>query len=374
MRAQTYGSRLALIITALVPGAGATPVSAQCSVAANSGENVYVKDPFAGCRRVAIVNGNPVSKPRIRRDATTHILVFRHFVDGAVPIATRGTITNERNGSSNGIGFKEFDLTLGAGAALGDMTISLNSIPNDFTLKLAVDRRGEITGVTQAPAPARWGEEVRMTLSGRDIGEASVQVRDHSVSSIVSTGTSLQFTTKATITTARTQADVVAWDKANDPSLGKYFMVGSLTAGEVTYSTAAATASCTSVPGIGAPILSLPASGAVMSFASATEPIKANVTMSWQQVGDPQQKYILHTENVLITTSTSTTTVSKTGGSVTLAPLGVTDETVGPFSTSSSAASVTRQLTRNRIYKWKVRAVNCGQAAPWSAVGTFTVK
>ena len=213
-----------------------------------------------------------------------------------------------------------------------------------------------------------------MTLSGRDIGEASVQVRDHSVSSIVSTGTSLQFTTKATITTARTQADVVAWDKANDPSLGKYFRVRSLTAGEVTYSTAAATASCTSVPGIGAPILSLPASGAVMSFASATEPIKANVTMSWQQVGDPQQKYILHTENVLITTSTSTTTVSKTGGSVTLAPLGVTDETVGPFSTSSSAASVTRQLTRNRIDKWKVRAVNCGQVAPWSAVGTFTVK
>ena len=111
-----------------------------------------------------------------------------------------------------------------------------------------------------------------------------------------------------------------------------------------------------------------------MSFASSTEPLKATVGIAWLLSGDPQRKYILHMENALITQTTATTTVTRSGSTPTIAPLASTDETVGPFSGTSPTASVTRQLTRNRAYKWKVRAVNCGQSAPWSAVGTFTVK
>jgi hypothetical protein len=48
--------------------------------------------------------------------------------------------------------------------------------------------------------------------------------------------------------------------------------------------------------------------------------------------------------------------------------------TVGPFASTSPSATVTQQLTRNRTYKWRVRAVNCGQTAPWSGTGSFTVK
>ena len=167
---------------------------------------------------------------------------------------------------------------------------------------------------------------------------------------------------------------MTVWDKANALNLANYLRVGQPVPGQVLYSTAAAAPTCTSVPSIAAPILSTPAGGAVMSFASPTDPLKATVSMSWPQSGDPQRKYILHVENSLISATTPTTTVTKSGGSVTLAPLGSTDETVGPFSATTPAASVSRQLTRNRVYKWKVRAVNCGQSAPWSAVGTFTVK
>ena len=377
MRVEAHGIRLTLAITVLALGAARSPVAAQCSVATNSGENVYVKDPIGGCQKIALSFGNPVSKPRVRRDMTTHVIVFRHFVDGAVPITTNGTISGERNGTAGGIGFKEFDLTLNANAPLGDMIITLNSIPNDFTLRLAVDRRGEVTGMSQTPNPARWGDSVQVTMTGRDIGNASLRVRDHTISGVSSTTTTLAYTAKASITTTtRTSAEVTVWDKANALGLANYLRVGQPVPGQVLYSTAAAAPTCTSVPSLSAPLLTSPAGGAVMSFASPTEPLKATVSMSWPQSGDPQRKYILHLENTMIsaTTPTTTTTVSKSGGSVTLAPLGSTDETVGPFSATTPAASVTRQLTRNRIYKWKVRAVNCGQAAPWSAVGTFTIK
>ena len=374
MRAEVPGTRVSLAIGMLAIGAVSTPVSAQCSVAANSGENVYVKDPIGGCRGIAMSGGTLVSKPRVRRDMTTHVIVFRHFVDGAVPITTNGTISNERNGTAGGIGYKEFDLTLSANAPLGDMIITLNSIVNDYTLRLAVDRRGEVTGVSQTPNPARWGDPVQVTMTGRDIGNASLQVRDHTVSGVTGTTTTLAYTAKASITTARTSADVTVWDKANAVNLANYVRVGQPVPGQVLYSTAAAAPTCTSMPSIAAPLLTSPAGGAVMSFASPTDPLKATVSMSWPQSGDPQRKYILHVENSMISATTPTTTVTKSGSTATVAPLGSTDETVGPFSASSAAASVTRQLTRNRVYKWKVRAVNCGQSAPWSAVGTFTVK
>src|SRR5687767_15272527 len=86
MRVEAHGIRLTLAITVLALGAARSPVAAQCSVATNSGENVYVKDPIGGCQKIALSFGNPVSKPRVRRDMTTHVIVFRHFVDGAVPI------------------------------------------------------------------------------------------------------------------------------------------------------------------------------------------------------------------------------------------------------------------------------------------------
>jgi hypothetical protein len=301
--------------------------------------------------------------------------VFKHGVEQGVPWSTRGSISNERSGIVNFIGYKEFDLTLPAGAALGDMTITIGTVfTGDHSITLAVDRRGEITGFTQTPSPARWGDAIQVSFTGRDIGNASARVGDHTVSGLVSTSTSLQLTAKAAITTARTKADVTAWDQANDPSLGRYLRVGQPVPGQITYSTQTATAACTSVPGIGAPQLSQPATGAVMSFASATDPLKATVTFAWQQSGDPERKYILHVESALITTTSTTTTTTRTGSTTTLAPLTTSDVTVGPFASTSPSATVTQQLTRNRTYKWRVRAVNCGQTAPWSGTGSFTVK
>jgi hypothetical protein len=45
------------------------------------------------------------------------------------------------------------------------------------------------------------------------------------------------------------------------------------------------------------------------------------------------------------------------------------------MSATGSPASATYNLDRNKVYKWKVRANNCGTTpGPWSTLGSFTVR
>ena len=61
----------------------------------------------------------------VRRGLTTHVIIVRHFVEQYKDkvTTTRGTVSNKTAGIANGIGYLEFDLTLGAGDAKGGLVI-----------------------------------------------------------------------------------------------------------------------------------------------------------------------------------------------------------------------------------------------------------
>ena len=218
---------------------------------------------------------------------------------------------------------------------------------------------------------------MNVTVTGRDIGNAAVEIAGHTVSAINSGNTSLTFTTKATSTSAKTSVDMAIWDKANSKTLGIYPFPGRAFSGSLAYLAQSGTATCISVPGLAAPILQAPATGAVIGgFASPTDPVLANVTFSWLKVPDPKQSYLFHLETFTATSTITGPTGGRDAGTVTLSPLGTTEQTVLMPTSQASAPSVTtvKSLTRNRTYKWKVRGTNCGQSANWTTLGSFTVK
>ena len=360
----------------LLTAAGSRSVAAQCSVLNNVGENVYVKDPLAGCRRTAIVNGNAAANPIVRRGLTTHVIIVRHFVEQYKDKVTpsRGSIANKNAGIANGIGFLEFDLTLNVGDAQGGLSIDFGPtlVLGLFRLNLTVISKGEITGFTQTPSPARWGDPVNVSLTGNDIQSPGINVASHTVSNLTSTANAVSFRVQATSgSTARTSTAVELWDTSVSRAAGLFMWPGHSGGPALVYSTAAGTP-CASVPGIGAPILGTPANGSVMTFSSPTSPVSATVTFAFNNTGDPQGKYLLHVEKSIITATLDGSIGTRTSTSIGTVGTITTEETVtaGP----SGNVSVVKNLERNRAYKWKARAVNCGQSAPFSTVSAFTVR
>jgi hypothetical protein len=377
----SYLTGLVAILLAL----GVQPAAAQCSVATNTGEHLYVSDPITGCRVFTLSGGLPTSKPRIRRGVTTHFLLVRHSAEGYKNFIqqSQGSISNQVSGLDANelppIGWLSWDLTLAETATLGNMTLAFGPVGlflDPWTMTVAVDRRGEITAVTQAPSPGAWFNDVNVTVTGRDIGNAAVEIAGHTVSAVNSGNTSLTFTAKATSTSAKTTVDMAIWDKANSKTLGIYPFPGRAFSGSLAYLTQSATGTCTSVPGLAAPMLQAPATGAVIGFASPTDPVRADVSFSWQKVPDPKQSYTLRLETFTATSTITGPTGGRDAGTVTLSPLGATEQTVLMPTSQASAPTVTtvKSLTRNRTYKWKVRGTNCGQSANWSTLGSFTVK
>ena len=101
------------------------------------------------------------------------------------------------------------------------------------------------------------------------------------------------------------------------------------------------------------------------------------MTFSWQKVPDPKQSYTLHLETFTATSTITGPTGGRDAVTVTLSPLGTTEQTVLMPSSQASAPNVTtvKSLVRNKTYKWKVRRhqLRC-RAANWSTLGSFTVK
>ena len=361
------------------------PAAAQCSVATNTGENLYVSDPITGCRKFNLSSGIPTSTLRIRRGVTTKFLLVRHRVEGYKNFIqpSQGSISNQNSGFDADelppIGWLSWDLALSETATLGNMRLEFGPAGlflDYWTMTVAVDRRGEITSVQQSPSPGTWGQGVNVTVAGRDIGNAAVEIVGHTVSGINSGNTSLTFTTTATSSTAKTSVDMVIWDKANSKTLGIYPFPGRAFSGSLAYLAQSGTGTCISVPNLAAPTLQAPATGAVIGFSSPTEPVRADVSFSWQKVPDPKQSYLLHLETFTVTSSITGPTGGRDAGTVTLSPLGTTEQTVLMPSSQATASTVTtvKSLTRNRTYKWKVRGTNCGQSANWTTLGSFTVK
>lgn len=364
-----YGRRMVLALTVLSLGAFVSPAKSQ-ECPTFTGESFRWKDPITKtCNAPALT-----TKPRLRRGGTIRLTVVRNginFTDRTGLVQQNTGVTFVAEGNTGGIGFITVDINL-AGAGLVDRILRFPHITGGFAPTVAIVRRGEILDMSQAPDPAPWGGNVSITVTGRDIGNAGVEVPGHTVSVLSNSDTELKLTARATGTTPLATAAVQAWDKGFTKLAVRYADIDAPTA--IAYAAQAGTAPCVQLPSIEAPTLSGPPNGGVgTEFASATDPIKANTVFAWQQVGDPQRKYILHLEASMVASSTLSATTTKSTSTVTLAPV-ITEEPVGPVSSTSNTATVQRALTRHRVYKWKVRAVNCGVSTPWSAVRTYTVK
>src|SRR6185503_13956097 len=76
------------------------PAAAQCSVASNTGENLYVTDPVLGCKKFPLSGGLLTAKPRNRRGVTTHFLLVRHYADQYKTWVqtNRGSMSNQTTG------------------------------------------------------------------------------------------------------------------------------------------------------------------------------------------------------------------------------------------------------------------------------------
>jgi hypothetical protein len=351
-----------------------TTLAAQCAPAAISTPTFVVRDSVGGCRTFPLNSfGQVTQKVRIRRSAVTHVLLVQHLFDRTIPEVSRGTTKGENAGTTpNGIGFKEFDLTLPASDPLGDLTISFKGVLAELKVTATADRRGEITGFAQTPAQPKWGVPVRVTMTGRDIGNAAVEVAQHSITNLNSTNTTLSFDAVATGSMAKQTVGVVVWDKANSKSLGTYLRPGQQQPA-LSYLAEAGTASCTTVPGLPGPTLSAPLNGATRQFNSPTDPVKDRVTFKWSPIPDPEKKYVLRIEKYLMTTSTGGGLTGGKTGSVSVAPLTVSEYLV--TAGTGTVVSAIYDLERNRQYKWKVRGSNCGATtATWSLTYSLTVK
>jgi hypothetical protein len=372
MRQRSIHAALAAVAVTVVSASTATLAPAQeCPIAGSEG--FHWKDPITGtCSAIGLS-----SKAQLRRKDTVRFTVVRSGIDSTdrTLLVNQNTgVTYNASGRIGGIGYITVDIDLGA-APLGDKHIRFpHTRVGGFLAIVQVVRKGEITGITQSPRLALCCLPVQVVVSGDDIGNASVELAGHSATITSNSDTQLQFTAKATTPTSATSVELKAWDRTLGRLVLRYVDPGVTTA--LTYGGQSAAAPCVSVPGIGAPQLSAPASGSVKVFPSGTDALKASVNFSWVQIGDPERKYLLHLEPSLASATTSGTmgTVGRTAGSTTSNPLGTTEVTVGPFSSSAVFASIARDLGRNLMYRWKVRAVNCGQPAPWSGVNTLTLR
>jgi len=363
---------LGLVLTALVIGGSVTPSSAQ-ECPDSTGEGFRWKDPISqACHKVPLN-----TKPKIRRGGTARLTVVRNLIDftDRTALAQQNIgVTFVAAGNTKGIGFITIDLAL-ANAGLEDRIIRFPHLTGGFNATVAIVRRGEVTGVSQVPSQPRWGTDVAVTIKGRDIGNAGLEVARHTLRVITNTESEIKFTARSDgAGEGYTKNVIVAWDKGFTKGAVRY---GRLTppgtsSFQLLFYYSSADPPCVTVPNIAGPTLTGPANGSIATgFASATDPITSKANLTWRQ-NDPQRKYILHIETYPVITQS--TTITTRSGSTTLAPMNTVEKAVGPFWSDSLEAVSVEWLPRNRTYKWKVRAVNCGLSTPWSGVFTHTVK
>ena len=364
---------LGLALTALVIGGSITPAAAQ-ECPDSTGEGFRWKDPITKACHKGALN----TKPKLRRGGTLRLTVVRNLIDftDRTALAQQNIgVTFVAAGNTRGIGFITVDLAL-ANAGLEDKIIRFPHLTGGFNPTVAIVRRGEVTGITQAPTEPRWGTDVAVTVKGRDIGNAGLAVSRHTLSGISNTDTEIKFTARADAATSMVSNNLIEmWDKGYTKGVVRYarvYVPGTLAPTTFYYAASFGSAPCVTVPNIGAPVLTGPANGSTATgFASPTDPVTSRTRFTWQH-NDPERKYIFHLERYpLITSTTMTTTRS---GTTALAPLNTMEKTVGPFSSDSQEGSVVELLPRQRTYKWKVRAVNCGLSTPWSTLFTHSVK
>lgn len=312
------------------------------------------------CTSASTACVGPGNKPAIRRGATETIKIKGPFVNHTL-------ISGVSTGNSNVTISKVVGSACGTTGCL-DMTLTVKSahplsirlvpifIRNAFgstAFNAFIVRKGEVTLVRQNPDPAIWGQRVTMTLAGNDIGNTRAAVPGNGVYNHVEADAGFGFdSTTFDVVAGGTQTSnsigITLGDDDVSGIAGNYrFTTARRT---VEYRPATAAASCVSTPGIGAPSLQSPSNTQVF-VGSALDPLNTSVALRW---GGPQGAFKA-TEKFIV-------------------ELGRAGAAMAASTTGEGILVKNVSLPRGYTYQWRVKAWNCGLAAPFSATWQFTLQ
>lgn len=304
----------------------------------------------------------PSTRAALRRGTTEKIKIRGPFVDhtqksGVISGAPATVKVLSVSGyPCSNVGCLDITIEVDDGHNLDSRNVNM-TVTNMFGTKsfgLFIVRKGEITGFTQMPDPAVWGESVRIVITGNDIGNTRASVTSSSVSNHVEATSLPQFGTTrfdvvANGTQTTTSSGIILGDDAISGIPGQYrFTIPRRT---VNYRPASEVASCVTTPGIGAPALNSPANNQVFTF--TTNPLQASITLRWGPAIQGQFK-------------------SNERWVVEIGPVGGTASSV---TTGEGVLARSYNLNRNTAYQWRVRAWNCNAPlGPWSGYAQFVVQ
>ena len=297
----------------------------------------------------------PGNKPAVRRGVTETIKIKGPFVDHTQlsGVTTGSSSVTVSRAQSCGSACLEVTVAVKSDHNLGMrlVPIFVKNVFGTTAFNAFIVRRGEITAMTQAPEdPATWGDTVRITITGNDIGDTRVSVPQSTITNHVEApgsgvGTT-SFTVRATGAQTSTSSGITVGDDAVAGISGNYRFTSARRT--VNYRPVTAPA-CASTPGITAPSPNSPANGQVFNF--TTNPVQAAITLVWGAVQGQfkaGEQFIVEIGPVNGALASSTM------------PPGVMQKNV--------------LLARNTTFRWRVRALNCGLAAPFSPFSQFTIQ
>jgi hypothetical protein len=330
--------------------------------------------------------------PMLRRSVTNYVK-FRgnliDLVDSFNILSNRSSVKVSfvKAYHCDGLGCVEAKLTVDSTFSLSDkVTIEfMGGLATAFSsgkVTMSVIRGGEITGITQAPAPGNWGDTVRVTLTGRDLGNATVTPASGTISNLSSRFDRIVFTHRAS-GTAGTSVNFKTRDAGLPISSWMFdYRATGTAAGHglmVDYRAATATPSCIASTSPTVPQPTSPPAGSALAF--STDPVKASVSLGWTgsltgagssaTTPDTKYEYEVTTDLPSITLSGATRAASE--------PVTIVGTNLLGAAGSTTAKTATVTLARNQAFKWRVRAIQCAStSAPttgaYSAYSKFSVK
>jgi hypothetical protein len=305
---------------------------------------------------------------RLRRGVTSSVRVVKNFIDlvpdGLISVSGGGSITGAitHGRTRSGTGFIEAKIAVPAGQTLGS-TVTLNVGTSD-RFPFRVLRKGLLTSVTFSPNPTTLNGGVPFTVNvaGDDLGTGpQIQpVTCHTAAAGARSNTAFATTlTKVTNTTGCGSSNVGPFN----------FTIRSTTTNEpAVYATSTGTKSfafgpyvapvgvaCTSVPGIGAPVITRPADGQRIVFGAGAATTQS-IAIFWNKRTQPGSLLAPLNEWLVSLPALS----GKQSSLISISQPSITTTVVDTVKVAS--------LTVPGTYTVRIRAKNCGATAPTTSI------
>ncbi len=352
IRSLSIGSKILILGVMGAIGAGSMVVPAEAAAQLGIDEV---------CTAVMTACVAPTTRAALRRGMTEKITIRGPFVDqtskaqviSGAPADVHVTAVSGYPCSN--VGCLEITVTIDPDFNLSSRNVNF-IVTNLFGTKsfgTFIVRKGEVTGMTQSPDPAAWGETVHVTVSGNDIGNTRAAVPHHTVSGMNAASGSpgagtASFNVVAGGSQTGTSLGIVLGDNSISGIPGQYRFTSSRRT--VNYRPASQVASCVTTPAISAPTLFAPQNNQVFTF--TTNPLQAVITVRW---GGGQGQFKSNEKWVI--------------------ELGPVNQTPTSVTTNEGVLQRSYTLNRNTTYRWRVRAWNCdAPLGPFSAFSQFVVQ